>query len=356
MRRACLAILATTGLLALPVQAADDDAHQWLERMTEALSSRNYTGVFTHATRRQSETMRIVHRVGKDATTERLVSLDGNGREIVRTAEEVHVYLPDRGVVLVEQRTDGGLLLDSLPDPGPELDATYVLQLRDGHKLLGRKVRMLDIMPRDGLRYGYRLWLDEETAMPLRTMVLDRAGRPVEVVNFTQIDMPRHIDAKATEPSIDATGFKWVRTARRPPPGPPAPVAWRPTRLPPGFRLVASRIQVVPGVAFPVQHLIFSDGFASISVFIEPPRPAGPAPSESSSVGSANAFSTVVHGRVVTAVGEVPLETVRDVAQSVEPAMQPPGVPPDDEERAAAGVLAPAAVATAPGVTALQPH
>jgi sigma-E factor negative regulatory protein RseB len=93
-----------------------------------------------------------------------------------------------------------------------------------------------------------------------------------------------------------------------------------PMRLPPGFRLVASRIQTVPGVALPVQHLIFSDGFASISVFIEPSSPSGPVPAQSSSVGSANAFSTLVDGHVVTAVGEVPLETVREVATSVAPA------------------------------------
>jgi sigma-E factor negative regulatory protein RseB len=354
VRHAWPAILATMGLLAQPARAADDDAHLWLERMSEALSSRNYTGVFTHATSRQSETMRIVHRVGRDATTERLVSLDGNGREIVRTAEEVHVYLPDRHVVLVEPRSDGGLLLDALPDPGPELDATYVLRLRDGHKLLGRDVRVLEIVPRDGLRYGYRLWLDEDSAMPLRTMVLDRGGRPVEVINFTQIEMPRHIDAKETEPSIDASGFKWVRTARRQQLAPPATVAWRPTRLPPGFRLVASRMQIVPGVAFPVQHLIFSDGFASISVFIEPSRPAGPTPPESSSVGSANAFSTVVHGRVVTAVGEVPLETVRDVARSVEPDVPSSRSTFEDPAVAAPGVAASAD--TASGVKALQPH
>lgn len=354
MRHAWLAILAATGLCALPARAADEDAHQWLERMSDALSSRNYTGVFTHATRRQSETMRIVHRVGKGASTERLVSLDGNGREIVRTAKEVHVYLPDRRVVLVEQRSDDGSLLDNLPEPGPELDAMYTLQLREGHKLLGRDVRLLDIRPRDGRRYGYRLWLDQATAMPLRTMVLDRTGRPVEVINFTQIEMPRHIDARATEPSIDATGFKWVRTGRRPQMAPPATVAWRPTQLPPGFRLVASRTQVVPGVAFPVQHLIFSDGFASISVFIEPARPAGPTPPESSSVGSANAFSTVVHGRVVTAVGEVPLETVRDVARSVAPDAAPPGVVVGEGPVAAPGVSE--RVIAAPSANALLPH
>ena len=222
MRHAGLAILGTMGLLALPARASDDDPHQWLERMSESLSSRNYTGVFTHSTRRQSETMRIVHRVGKGVSTERLVSLDGSGREIVRTAEEVHVYLPDRRVVLVEPRSGDGSLVEALPEPGPELDALYELQIRDGHKLLGRDVRVLDIRPRDAFRYGYRLWLDEETAMPLRTVVVDGAGRPVELINFTQLEMPKRIEARATEPTIDASGFQWVRNVRRPHAPPPA--------------------------------------------------------------------------------------------------------------------------------------
>jgi sigma-E factor negative regulatory protein RseB len=323
VRLACATLIGTMGLLALPAQASDDDAHQWLERMSEALSSRNYTGVFTHTTRHQSETMRIVHRVGRGVSTERLVSLDGSGREIVRTAEEVHVYLPDRRVVLVEPRTDDGLLLEALPELGPELDSHYELLIRDGHKLLGRDVRVLDIRPRDAFRYGYRLWLDEQSAMPLRTVVVDGAGRPVELINFTQLDMPVRIDARATEPTLDASGFQWVRHPRRPPQPAAAAVAWRPMKLPPGFHLVASRMQIVPGVAFPVQHLIFSDGFASISVFIEPARPGGPAPPESSSVGSANAYTTLVQGHVVTAVGEVPLATVREVASSVAPAPAP---------------------------------
>ncbi|NJD31860.1 MAG: hypothetical protein FIB04_08245 [Gammaproteobacteria bacterium] len=325
MRLACAAIaLGSLGLLAQPAGAAEDDARDWLARMGETLSSRNYVGLFTHTTSRQSETMRIVHRVGKNGSTERLVSLDGSGREIVRTPKEVHVYLPDRKVVLVEPRTDDGSLLKSLPAPGPELDAFYDLKVRDGHKLLGREVRVVDIRPRDAFRYGYRLWLDEETAMPLRTVVVDGFGRPVELVNFTQLDMPQKIDARETEPSIDAAGYQWVRTSRKmAEPAQVAAAGWRPMRLPPGFRLVASRVQTLPGVAMPVHHLIFSDGFASISVFIEPGNPAGPSPPQSSTVGSANAFSTIVNGHVVTAVGEVPLETVRDIATSVVPAAGP---------------------------------
>jgi sigma-E factor negative regulatory protein RseB len=69
----------------------------------------------------------------------------------------------------------------------------------------------------------------------------------------------------------------------------------------------------------PVQHLIFSDGVASVSVFIEPGSAKGPAPPESTRIGSANAFSTQVRGHVVTAVGEVPASTVRDIATSLAP-------------------------------------
>lgn len=332
MRRAVvLAAIGTLGFVVWPAVASEDaaspdaappdDAKVWLERMTNALATRNYFGLFTHTTNGQSETMRIVHRVDGDQSTERLVSLDGSGREIVRTASEVHVYLPDRRVVLVEPRTDAGSLLSALPAPGPQLDVLYDLQLRDGHKLLGREVRVLEIRPRDAHRYGYRLWLDEESAMPLRSVVTDPAGQAVEQIHFTRLQLPKRIDASATEPSVDATGYQWIKTGRRPAEAAMAARAaeWRPLRMPPGFRLVGSRVQSMPGVPVPVQHLIFSDGFASVSVFIEPSSAAGPTPPESTRVGSANAFTVTIKDHVVTAVGEVPPETVRDIATSVAP-------------------------------------
>jgi len=249
---------------------------------------------------------------------ERLVSLDGSGREIVRTAEEVHFYMPDRRVVLVEPRSDAGSLLRALPAPSARLDELYNLAVRKGSKLLGRDVRVLDILPRDVYRYGYRLWLDEETAMPLRSEIVNGEGRAVEAMHFTRLEVRERIAARELEPAVDATGFRWVRASKR---GEPqaASVGWRPRKVPPGFRLVATRLQVVPGVPVPVQHLVFSDGFASVSVFIEPGTAKGPSPPESTRVGSANAFSTQVQGHVVTAIGEVPAATVRDLATSVAP-------------------------------------
>lgn len=319
-----LALAAVAGAQAAPAEtpAAGEpgDARVWLERMSEALATRNYDGLFTHTTGNRTESMRIVHRSDRGRSLERLVSLDGSGREIVRTREEVHAYLPDRKVVLVEPRGDDGSLLKALPTPGPRLDTYYELSARKGNRILGRNVIVIDVRPRDAYRYGYRLWLDEETAMPLRSVVADGAGRPVEQILFTRLELKDKIPARDIESTVDATGFQWVRTGRKVAAMPQLPAnGWRPVRVPPGFRLVASRLQVMPGSPMPAQHLIFSDGIAAISVFIEPSTGGGPRAPEASSMGSANAFSTSVQGHVITAVGEVPPATVREIASSVEP-------------------------------------
>jgi sigma-E factor negative regulatory protein RseB len=323
----CPAAWLAAGLLTLAAsvaQAQSDEARDWLERMSEALATRNYDGLFTHSTAGQTESMRIVHRVAKGQSLERLVSLDGSGREIVRTTEEVHAYLPDRKVVLVEPRGDDGSLLKALPIPGPTLDRYYELSLHEGHRLLGRDIVVIDVRPRDAYRYGYRLWLDKETAMPLRSVVGDGAGRQVEQILFTRLEMKDKIPAQDIEPTVDAAGFQWVRSDRKMAVMPQLPTqsGWRPLRVPPGFRLVASRLQPMPGSPMPAQHLIFSDGIAAISIFIEPGPSNGPRPPEASSMGSANAYSTSIQGHVVTAIGEVPPNTVRDIANSVAP-LQP---------------------------------
>ncbi len=319
MRSPLLVSVASVAALATAAPAAaETTARDWLERMTRSLAELRYDGLFIHTTGKQSESMRIVHRTMDGQSVERLVSLDGSGREIVRTPKEVHFYLPDRRVVLVEPRSDDGSLLKALPAPGPQLDAFYTLETSPGHRLLRRDVQIVDVRPRDAYRYGYRLWLDTDTAMPLRSEVLDSESRTVESIQFTKLEIGDAVSASDLEPAVDATGYQWLR------PGPraerrPQQAAYMPRRIPPGFRLVAIRSQSLPGVPMRAQHLIFSDGFASVSIFIEPAANKGPVPPESTSVGSANAFSTQVNGQLVTAVGEVPPATVRELATSLAP-------------------------------------
>ncbi|MGH8180893.1 MAG: MucB/RseB C-terminal domain-containing protein, partial [Steroidobacteraceae bacterium] len=195
------------------------------------------------------------------------------------------------------------------------------------------------VMPRDQYRYGYRLWIDDSTAMPLKTQLCDPQGNVIEQVVFASLRIRPHIPDSAFRPAVSTTGFQWLRndSAALKETVPQSDTVWNADRLPPGFHMTVRAAQTMPGSTGPVDHLVFTDGLASVSVFVETHvvTTSGQAPVvESARVGSSYAFSTVVDGHKVTAVGEVPQETVRFIADSVkaekvsEPAPTPAALGP----------------------------
>lgn len=297
--------------------AADREARQWLERMSEALATRNYDGRFFHMRDSRKEAMRIYHRVDKGKVTERLVSLDGSGREIIRNQSEVVCYLPDRRTVLVEKRTDENTLLAAVPEYNEELEAHYNIERGPFTKALGRRTQVINVTPRDQFRYGYKLWLDDETAMPLKSQLCDREGNVIEQILFAELNFRDRIPADDLKPSISGEGFRWIRQDVQPQLAAGQVGGWGVIRLPAGFRLTAWRIQLIAGSNVPVQHLVYSDGLASVSVFIEPTDPQARPMRGLAKVGAAFAFSRAFDGHQVTAVGEVPPVTLEAIASSV---------------------------------------
>ncbi|HEY0683657.1 MAG TPA: MucB/RseB C-terminal domain-containing protein [Steroidobacter sp.] len=304
-------------MLVSTAHAGDREARQWLERMSEALATRNYEGRFFHLRDSRSEAMRIYHRVDKGKVTERLVSLDGSGREIVRNQTEVICYLPDRRTVLVEKRTDDSTLLAAVPAYNEELEAHYNIERGPFTKALGRRTQVINVTPRDQFRYGYRLWLDDETAMPLKSQLCDREGRVIEQILFAELNFRDRIPADSLKASITGEGFRWIRQDAQPQLAAGQVGGWGVIRLPAGFRLTAWRIQLIAGSSVPVQHLVYSDGLASVSVFIEPRNPQAEPIKGLAKVGAAFAFSRAVDDHQVTAVGEVPPVTLEAIAAGV---------------------------------------
>jgi len=289
---------------------------EWLARMNHALTSQNYVGVFTHVQGGRVETLRIIHRVRGRDVSERLVSLDGSGREFIREGNELICYFPDRREVLVERRAPDGLLLGALPAIDEDNSSVYEIKGGERQRLLGRDTRLVALQPRDQYRYGYRLWIDEKTAMPLKTQLCNQSGDVIEQIVFSNIDLPERISDSQFKPQVDASTYRWFRADRQVADN-SAQSDWGATRLPPGFRMAQRSAQAMPGSSEPVAHLVFTDGVASVSVFVEP-RKADLKPTEGPSrVGSSSAFSTVVDGHQVTAVGEVPPTTVEFFAKQV---------------------------------------
>jgi len=291
----------------------------WLERMNHALATRNYVGVFTHVQGSRAETLRIIHRVRGRDVSERLLSLDGSGREFIREGSELTCYLPDKRTVLVERRAPDGPLLGALPAIQQGDSALYDIRGGERERLLGRTTRVVDLHPLDEYRYGYRLWIDEQTSMPLKTQLCDQSGAVIEQIVFSSIDLPESIPDSMFKPQMDASNYRWLR-AEQQVTNNAAPALWEAMRLPPGFRMATRSAQSMPGSSEPVAHLVFTDGVASVSVFVEPRKADSAAAQGPARVGSSSAFSTVVDGHQVTAVGEVPPNTVQFIATQVKAA------------------------------------
>ncbi|MGH8235657.1 MAG: MucB/RseB C-terminal domain-containing protein [Steroidobacteraceae bacterium] len=310
--------LAAVALTAMSsADAADRVAREWLERMSESLATRNYDGRYLHVRNSVTQTMRITHRVEKGKVTERLVSLDGSGREYIRNQNEVICYLPDRRMVIVEKRSDDRTLMRTVPLYNEQLEAHYSIERGAFRKALGRRTQVILVQPRDQYRYGYRLWLDDETAMPLMSQLCDRNGNVIEQIVFAELNFRDRIAADAVKPTVAAEGFRWVRQDAQEPRMARAPLGWNMPHLPSGFRVTTWRLQIIAGSNTPVRHVVLSDGLASVSVFIEPRSPQTEAMRGLAKVGAAFAYSRNLDGHQVTAVGEVPAATVEAIAEAV---------------------------------------
>jgi len=295
-----------------------DGPHEWLARMESALATRNYQGTFVHEHDGQTETLQVVHRASAGEVRERIVSLDGSGREFIRRNTELSTYFPERQLVLVENSPGDDLLLAELRRLDTAGAQFYRLSEQPGVRVSGRTAHVVSVEPLDDLRYGYQVWIDEASGMPLKTQQRDGSGRIVEQLVFTELTLPARIPDAALQPSFDARDWRWVReqSAMTQSSAPSAP--WPAAEIPPGFRLTANTAQQLAGSGSAVTHLVYSDGLASVSVFLEPQGGAPAQYVESlTSVGSSSALSTVAGGLKITAIGEVPPRTVRAIASAL---------------------------------------
>lgn len=312
-----LALVLLPGLVA--AEQADDDPRVLLERMERAVETLNYEGTFVHIVEGRADTMYVVHRYQDGKSTERLIALDGPGREIIRDDDEVTCIFGDRQSVLVERRSEDGPLRSALPRYSEELDAFYEFARLRSEKKVGRSAEVIAIRPRDDLRYGYKLWMDSATGMMLKAQLMDAYGEIVEQLLFVSIELPEEIPAAKLEPTLSTEGFTWyvqderTRAAER-----TGGSAWRAVETPAGFRLEVANVKMMAGAERAVEHLVYSDGVASVSVFVEPAGARKDSLDGASRIGAANAYTAEVDGHQVTAVGEVPAETVRMIARSMQ--------------------------------------
>ena len=300
-------------------QATDTSvtARTILDKMSQATQRLNYDGTFVYRHGDEMDTMRIIHKVEDGREYARLVSLTGVAREVIRDNESVTCIFPDEKAVMVEKSRPRKLLPARLPEPIETVGEFYTFSLAGTDRIAGRSTRIVSINPKDQFRYGYRLWVDLETNLLLKSELLNHNGDTLEQILFTQISLPEDIPESLLKPAISGKDYTWYTRSSEASAARAGNGQWKVTWLPSGFAMSDYEIQPMAISRMPVDHMMFSDGLAMISVFIEEQEQVSDTLEGLSQMGAVNAFGILVGGHQVTAVGEVPRVTVEKIATSV---------------------------------------
>lgn len=289
--------------------------HKLLDHMNEAVRQLDYEGRLVVQSDDRLDAMYIVHRVNQGTEKERVVWLTGKPREIIRSDEAVACLLPGRArQINVGIRPNGRAFSPLRGISGSQLDAFYHIELLEPGRVAGRDSHQILIRPRDDLRYGYRLFLDQATSLPLRSVMFDELQRAVSQMMFVELRIghaitPIEHDISAMQVA-KADPLDRLTTERF------APPAWAYPELPPGFSLNVHRRRPLAGSAGQREHFIFSDGLASVSVYVQPAGKGGSL-SGVSRLGPANAVGRIVGEHEVVVVGEVPTKTLNWFAENI---------------------------------------
>ena len=284
---------------------------QWLQVVQQAARRLDYSGTMVYQQGAEVRMSRIVHVFDGKVSHERLQPMDGRPREFIRSADEVKCLIPEARRVVIERRSRAESFPGLAAAATADLLQHYSVKVAGRERVGGFDCQVIEIQPRQADRYGYRLWVDRATGLLLRSQTVNDRGDVLEQMAFAEVRIGG-VDREQLKPSWPTDGWKVDEAAHRP--VDLKEQGWR--LVPPiGFKpLYTVRRPMASG---PAVQAVYSDGLASLSVFIEPA-----AASDGSEAlpqrGPINAYARRIGDSVVTVVGEIPAETARAVAQAAE--------------------------------------
>ena len=330
VRTLWLVALMLAGSLVPVARSQTAEPARLIEKMSAALKTLNYEGTFIHLQGGSVESLYILHSSDDRGELERMVSLNGEAREVIRNHDRVTCIWPANSTVMLSHR----IPRNALPDVDAALadNSRYKLQLGRPDRVAGIATQVVHVLPRDELRYGYRFWIDESTSMLLRFMVLDSQDRTLEEVMFTAIEYPEDVNPARFEVDVNEGQAIWVQPEtstvapdvavvgeRKLPLDPAMRVSF--ADLPAGYAEVSQTYRSMPinDDDRPISHAMLSDGLASVSVYVEHVKHSGQDKSTLglSSMGGMNAYGLSLPDALITVVGEVPVQTVERIARAV---------------------------------------
>lgn len=289
---------------------------EWLLRMHEASRRRSYIGTFVVSSYAGAlSSARIWHACEGDVQMERVESLTGAPRAIFRRNDDVMTFLPESKVARSEKRESLGLFPNLLIGSENSIPEFYGARALGGDRVAGYDADVVQLAPKDNLRYGYRIWSERKSGLVVKLQTLDTEGNILEQAAFSelQLDAPVRMDRLA-QMMASTDGYRVekadvVKTTA-------AAEGWTLKAAVAGFKSMSCYKR--PASENTMQW-IFSDGLASVSLFVEPfDRLRHTQEGLFAAVGATQTLTHRIQDWWVTAVGEVPPHTLKAFALSLE--------------------------------------
>ena len=308
---ACLIIASCVSLNAL----AADDPWDTLQKAAFAARELNYKGTFTYQNGSQTRSVQITHMndAGKEFTRN-VVIQSGQPREVFSEGSDIVIFHPKNNKIVIEKRHGQNLFPAILPVNLTTIKTSYKPRTGTMDYIAGRKAQIIELIPNDAFRYGYVIWVDVEYGLVLKMSSVNSSNQHIEQIAFQELNMLNSHDLNWFQPKIDlsksyvtedVTLLNHVQTN------------WIVAELPPAYVKIDHIERVLPGKRGILNHMIFSDGIASVSLFIEPVVKGVRPKIGHMAVGSTNICANVIDGYQVMVVGEVPAATVQQIAKAV---------------------------------------
>lgn len=315
--RLSILILVLCNYFAVTVSAAESDMEKLLSKMNQTLERGSYEGTFVFMQNGTVETMSIVHGYSDSGVREKLVSLTGDAREVIRDQDVLTCIWPRDRLVVVETASATHSIPSTLPTDLNELAFHYKLTEVDRARIAGHECMIVRFEPLDSLRYGHELCVESVNGMVLESKTFDTEGKVIENMMFTSFRMRDSVPERLFEPSVHLNDYTW-KTAGVELDGELLPdQAWKIKELPPGFSLQSVTRRLMSASNNPVQHMVLTDGLASVSVFISKVDDPNHMYQGVHKKGVINAYARDVNHHQITVVGEVPHGTVKMIGSSV---------------------------------------
>lgn len=317
VRAVCLLAVA----LGIPAAWAQGQAEALalLGRAVAASQQIAYAGTFVYQSGANVETSRVTHFVDADGNSiERLEVLDGSPREVVRINDEVRCYLPKDKVVIEDRRGSRKTFPSLLPQSVGALTDYYAVKKGPDGRVAGFDTHSVLLEPKDGFRYGYIFWIEAEHGLLLKARMVNERGEPIEQFAFAQLQIGLPLTRDDVRSRLAPLSEGWKVHSANTTSAQNVDVGWTARAEVPGFRQIAGMRRSLGADRPDMVHMVFSDGLAAISVFIEPYRKEDGNFIGPMKHGAVNVYKRRVAGFIITALGEVPPHSLQRMVEGVE--------------------------------------